>query len=575
MPQKPKGEIRRSQLISTYGIGSIVAVEDESFMVAGTDRWDPAPPNLHEPRLERRLRVNGFRVPPASEDRGDVPVVRFPTWAHCGSCNRLDKHTRLTSIFKNLCNGCSVPLIPSRFVLCCPNGHIDDFPYFNWVHAGSQRTDGDHRMTIDAAGSTASLSDIVIKCSCKKQATMDGAFFKTAMNGVTKCTGRRPWLSENEPDCDELPRVLQRGASNVWFSLTHSAISIPPWSEGAFMVLNKHWEMLRHLHDEAAIMSVLEGMNLAAGTVYSTADLATAIAQRRADEAAGQDDEVTVALKRDEYLALLNGQPERSKDQQFVCVPAEAVRAAVSSIVDRVMVVKKLREVRVLESFSRIAPPRSGPGAPRPPLSDQSTGWLPAIEVNGEGVFMTFDSANLAAWEGGQFVRRRIAQINENYRRRFTTVGAIPDRVITPRLVLIHTLAHALIDQWALDSGYPASSLRERLYVSDEMAGMLLYTATSDSAGSLGGVVAEAQSDRLEASFRELAGRAAWCSADPLCIESGPSGVDGLNLAACHSCCLLPEVSCEEMNVLLDRALLVGTSSDPDAGFLTAAFVQG
>ena len=107
--------------------------------------------------------------------------------------------------------------------------------------------------------------------------------------------------------------------------------------------------------------------------------------------------------------------------------------------------------------------------------------------------------------------------------------------------MLIHSLAHAVIDQWALDSGYPASSLRERLYVDDDMAGFLIYTATSDSAGSLGGVIAEAEPDRLEASFRELAARTAWCSADPLCVESGPNGVDGLNLAACHSCMLLPE----------------------------------
>lgn len=574
MAQKPKGEIRRSQLITTYGIGSIVAVEDESFMVAGTDRWDPAPPNLHEPRLERRLHVNGFRVPPATEGKGDIPVVRFPTWAHCGSCKRLDKHTKLTSIFKNLCNACSVPLIPSRFVICCTKGHIDDFPYFNWVHAGSSRTDGDHRMTIDTAGNTASLSDIVIKCSCKKQATMDSAFAKTAMNGVTKCTGRRPWLSENDADCDESPRVLQRGASNVWFSLTHSAISIPPWSEGAFMVLNKHWEMLRHLHDEVALTGMLEGMKLAAGTVYSTADLVNAIGQRRADDEAGRDDEVTAALKRDEYLALLNGQPEQSKDQQFVCVPVDSRPASVSKLIDRVMVVKKLREVRALESFSRISPPRSAPGAPRPPLADQNPGWLPAIEVNGEGVFMTFDIPNLIAWETDAFVGARAEQINGNYRKRFSSVGATPDRVITARLVMVHTLAHALIDQWALDSGYPASSLRERLYVSDEMAGVLLYTATSDSAGSLGGVVAEAQPERLEASFRQLVARAAWCSADPLCIESGPSGVDGLNLAACHSCCLLPEVSCEEMNLLLDRALLVGTPSHPNAGFLRPVYAQ-
>lgn len=568
MPQKPKGEIRRSQLITTYGIGAIVAVEDESFMVAGIDRWDQDPPNLHEPRLERRLHVNGFRVPPASEGGRDVPVVRFPTWAHCPSCKRLEKYTRLTSILRNLCNACSVPLIPSRFVICCPAGHIDDFPYFNWVHAGSPRTDGDHSMTIETSGSTASLSDIVIRCSCKKQATMESAFYKTAMNGVTRCTARRPWLSSNDAECEEVPRAVQRGASNVWFSLTHSAISIPPWSEGAFLVLNKHWEMLRHLRDDTALKAVLDGMNLAAGTVYTTEDLVQAINQRRDDEGAPPDEEVTAALKRDEYLALSNGRTEESKDQQFVCVPALGVPAVAASLIGSVMTVKKLREVRVLESFSRITPPRSGPGPGRPPLSEEPLGWLPAVEVNGEGVFVTLNIAGLEAWEGRDDVRNRATRINDNYRQRFANIGAAPDRVVTPRLVMIHTLAHALIDQWALDSGYPASSLRERLYVSDEMAGLLLYTATSDSAGSLGGVVAQADPARMSSSLAELALRLSWCSADPLCIESGPTGVDGLNLAACHACCLLPEVSCEEMNLLLDRALLVGTPDEPELGYL-------
>lgn len=524
-------------------------------------------PNLHEPRLERRLHVNGFRLPPATEDGNDIPVVRFPSWAHCPSCKRLEQHSRLSSIFKNLCNACGVPLVPSRFVICCGRGHIDDFPYFNWVHAGSARTDGDHHMTMDVAGNTASLRDIVITCSCKKRATLEGAFYKTAMSNVSRCRGRRPWLSENDPDCDETPRALQRGASNVWFSLTHSAISIPPWSEGAFLVLNKHWEMLRHLHDEAALTGVLDGMKLASGTIYTTEDLVNAIAQRRSDEASG-DEELATSLKRDEYLVLLKGRPERSKDQQFVCVKADEVPALISPFVDLVMIVKKLREVRVLESFSRINPPTSGSGDARPPIFDVSPGWLPAIEVNGEGVFLRLSADALQVWEKDKRVEGRVASINENYQNRFLSMGGVPDRVVTPRLVLVHTLAHALIDQWALDSGYPASSLRERIYVDDDMAGFLIYTATSDSAGSLGGVVAQAQPERLASSFRELVARASWCSADPLCAESGPNGVDGLNLAACHSCCLLPEVSCEEMNQLLDRALLVGTPSAPALGFL-------
>lgn len=566
MAPKTKGEIRRSQLITTYGVGSIIAVEDESFMVAGIDRWGPAEPNVHEPRLERRLQVNGFRLPPASEDRADIPVVRFPTWAHCPSCKRLDEHTKLTSIFKNLCNACGIPLIPSRFVICCPKGHIDNFPYFNWVHAGSPRGEGTHRMDLDTAGNTASLRDIVITCSCKKRATLDSAFFKNAMRGVARCSGRRPWLADSEGDCDEQPRALQRGASNVWFSVTHSAISIPPWSEGAFLVLNKHWEMLRHLHDEVALRGVIEGMKLGAGTAYSTDDLVKAVARRRVDETATET-EVTTSLKRDEYLALLHGRPEQSKDQEFVCEPTDTP-AAISGWIDRVEVVTKLREVRVLESFSRIVPPRGGAPTVRPPLYHEHPGWLPAVEVNGEGVFLTLNDQALRSWERQQHVTDRVAGIDANYRAKFTAFGGIPDRIISPRLVLVHTLAHVLIDQWSLDSGYPAASLRERLYVDDEMASFLIYTATSDSAGSLGGVVAEAHPVRLETSFHELLVRASWCSADPLCIESGPNGVDGLNRAACHACCLLPEVSCEEMNLLLDRALLVGTPQVPELGFL-------
>jgi hypothetical protein len=141
--------------------------------------------------------------------------------------------------------------------------------------------------------------------------------------------------------------------------------------------------------------------------------------------------------------------------------------------------------------------------------------------------------------------------------------------VITPRLVLVHTFAHALVDQFALDAGYPAASLRERLYVGDDMTGLLVYTASTDSAGSLGGLVAQGEPETLQQAFMAAVARASWCSADPICVETEAQGADGLNLAACHACVLLPETSCEEMNVLLDRALLVGTPQDPTLGFFS------
>ena len=205
----------------------------------------------------------------------------------------------------------------------------------------------------------------------------------------------------------------------------------------------------------------------------------------------------------------------------------------------------------------------------RAQIFQTSPGWLPAIEVRGEGVFLELSDKRLRAWESDPEVIRRATRVNGNYLKRTQAMGNVPNRVITPRMLLIHTLAHVLINQWSLDCGYPAASLRERLYVSDRMAGLLIYTATSDSAGSLGGVVAQAGPGRLDEALREGLSRASWCSADPLCIESDATGVDALNLAACHACTLLPEVSCEEMNLFLDRGLLVGIPTNQQLGFFS------
>lgn len=561
-----RGTIRRSQIITTYGVGSVVAVEDESFMVTGIDRWPVSSPDLHEPRLERELSVQGFTTPPASEAGNDIPVVRFPNWGWCPSCHTLNEHRFFCSFDQNKCNTCGVPLVPSRFVIACQKGHIDDFPFFNWVHKFSTPTGQRHNMRIEAGGTTASLRDIRISCDCGcAPVTMEGAFIKTALKGIARCRGRRPWLSGQNDDCDEIPRTLQRGASNVWFPVVRSAISIPPWSEGAFKLLNRFWVALRSVPEEA-IHETIRGMQLTKGTEFSIEDLVVAVKQRKNRESPESVDDHS--LKFQEYEALVKGRAELTSRQDFVCVPADSSDENLVPWFDKIMLVKRLREVRVLESFTRLLPP--GP-ADRPdqraPLYDSSPGWLPAVEVIGEGVFFRLNTDRLESWEARSEVKERAQRINKNYLRRFQEVGAVSDRLISPRLVLIHTLAHALINQWALDSGYPAGSLRERLYVSDEMAGFLIYTATTDSAGSLGGVIAQAAPGRISVALTEALERFSWCSADPVCIEAEAQGVESLNLAACHACALLPEVSCEEMNLLLDRGFLIGIPENPQLGF--------
>jgi hypothetical protein len=281
----------------------------------------------------------------------------------------------------------------------------------------------------------------------------------------------------------------------------------------------------------------------------------------------------TSGLKDEEHEALIRG---NSSSADFVCVPlAEehtASDGATRTWFERVMLAKRLREVRVLTGFTRVLP--LSPGDDRnarlaPLVKDEQRFWLPAVDVIGEGIFLELRKDRLREWEERQQVKDRAAKVNQSYIDQFAARDQLPDRQITPRLLLVHSLAHALITQWALDCGYPAAALRERLYVSDATAGLLIYTATSDSAGSLGGIVGLAENGDLDALITEAIREASWCSSDPLCIERESTGVDALNNAACHACLLLPEVSCEEMNVLLDRALLVGTPTQPELGLFS------
>lgn len=562
-----KGKVRRSQLVTTYGIGAVIAVEDESFMVVGLDNWPAGKPDLHEPRLERRLGVNGFRQPPATEGRGDIPVVRYPRWYSCPKCKRLADHRALAGGFdSNRCARCNRTLVPSRFVVVCAKGHIGDFPYGRWVHEG-RPPDGTHELYIEAKGATASLKDILITCSCGRRRTMDKAFEKTAFQGIASCRGQRPWLrkTENE-DCGTVIRTLQRGASNVWFGSVRSAISIPPWSEAAFALLNDYWVILRAI-PENALPATIEDLKLA-GQGFTVQDLVAAVQERKSIEGASSSSAPVTdeQFRRQEFDALVKGQQEESGQQQFVAVPGE-IPPDLRPWFVKVMKVKRLREVRALDGFTRLLPP--GLGADLAPLSSNPPEWLPAIEVKGEGIFLQLRHDELQRWAQTEAVKSRAATVDGRYRKRAASYGREVDRAITAQLLVVHTFAHALINQLSLEAGYPAASLRERIYVFDDAAGLLIYTATTDSAGSLGGVTAQAEPHRLRDSVVEAIGRFSWCSSDPVCIEAEAGGTDALNLAACHACALLPETSCEEMNLLLDRGALVGTPEDPGLGFFS------
>lgn len=561
-----KGAIRRSQLVTTFGVGAVIPVAEEAFMVADLGRWSLREADLQEPRLERELRVEGFVQPPASDGRPDVPVVRFPVWQSCPSCRRLAPHRDFTHYDLSDCPECSQPLVPSRFVVACEKGHIDDFPYRRWVHRGSI-PQGRHELQLDSQGTTASLAGVLIRCSCGAERSMEDAFDRFALRDVTRCTGRRPWIGGEAETCDQTPRTLQRGASSVWFAHTRSALSIPPWSAAASRALDAHWSALRHAPDDA-LAPMLKGMRVPEKSGFELDELveiATARRARERGEAAGE-----TSLREEEYTALVRGQPDALEDVDFSTAPG-VITPRLDGLLSQLQMVTRLREVRALCGFSRILPPRGVEGDASNVIGIVGDDrLLPGIEVKGEGLFIRLSQEALAQWAAQDEVRRRSEVIARQDRTRHEQWGTEPLRVTTPKFLLVHAFAHAVINQLALDAGYPVGSLRERLYVEGEACGLLIYTATTDSAGSLGGLISQGDRDVFESLVIDAIRRCSWCSADPICIESDAQGTDSLNLAACHSCILLPETSCEELNTFLDRAMLVGLPGVPELGFFSS-----
>lgn len=589
-----RGSVRRAQMITTYGVGSLVAVDNESFMVTGIDSWNISDaPTIFEHRLARVLGVKSFRLPPASDDtsKDGVHVRRFPLWHSCPKCTVLQHVRQFNSPpGRNECGDCEEDLVPSRFVMACAEGHIDDFPYWKWAHR-KNRQEGEAgfcggEMRLRTSGKTASLRSILISCTCGvPEVSMEGAFSGTALSDLRVfCSGRRPWLKDAPADhCSERPRTLQRGSSVAWQPIVRTALSIPPWSDGHFTRLHGHMDQLRELYAtgiDGGIEIYLKALALTERYDFSAAKVIALLeAENQEDAGAGEAataDSAFVALRKQEYERLIEGQAESESDHedQFVCEPPRSSPTELTPYgVTGPMLVKRLREVRALNAFSRVDTPETRTDVHEAALSLKDMDWLPAMEVQGEGVFLRLDEERVDTWARSAAVAARAEVMRNNHtrmmRERSQDPDSVPESPATPRMVLLHTLAHALINEWSLDGGYPAASLRERLYAGDTMAGMLICTATSDSAGSLGGLVAQGEPSRLRESLESALDRARWCSSDPLCVESEGSGVGGINLAACHACVLLPETSCEHNNGLLDRALLVGTPENPSIGFFS------
>jgi hypothetical protein len=610
------GELRRSSVVMTFAPGAVVDFRaggaPVSAVVAGLEEWDhsfpPAglanPQRISEPRLQKKLGVDGFRLPPIvperlgkdeEDDARALVAVRFPTWLQCPECDEIAparKWGQEPGLAYRYCGRCSaarpggrrIAVIPVRFVLACTAGHLDEFPWHYWVaHKSDCRadtTDGKLVLKSERPG----LAGLILSCpKCGARRAMEGIFGKTTFSGF-RCKARRPWLrEETDPvGCGTAPglrvpelRAVQRGASNLYFPNIQSALDIPPWSDQLQQTIGVYWSDIVNVaspEERRMFIGILARNALADALVrlrMTAAQLAGAIEQRLAglDAVSGED------LRLEEYRKLGSGVDTASEDDQEFEIRNESVPTRLAGVLEKLVRVTRLREVRALTGFTRIHPPGGEGASAMAPISSTKTRWLPAIEVRGEGIFFTFNMSGLQGWEERTDVTERIGRLRTAAEGDWTE--RYPDvpfpLSLTPRFVLLHTVAHAVIRQLTLECGYSTASLRERLYVSEGDAGMcgvLVYTSTPDSDGTLGGLERQGLPQRFERAFVNAISSLEWCSSDPLCIEGVIGGLDTFSLAACHACCLAPETSCEHYNRYLDRALIVGAPDMLEVGFL-------
>ena len=587
--KKVVGTLRRTQIITSFGSGAICDMPDYSVIIAATNYWKQDSQPLHEASLERLLRVSGFREPYVSENTDnklspDLPAFRFPAWHFCPGCGRLMPYWAFGDENGRKCKSCGDKnIVPSRFVAACCNGHLEDFPYRWWVHYGNYTECPDLRgdqLHIQFSDSSGGLESIIIKCkACGKERTMAGCMSKDALKGY-HCSGRRPWIGfskdYNDPiACEAKMRGLQRGASNVYFSVTESALTIPPWSTAIQGEINKNWDFMKSFMDGNPNDETLEAIinyqfpTLISSGKASVDELRKEIMRRYEQNNGGEY--TKQQLREDEYRMFCTGDQD---DPQFKTSHSE-VPEFLLPFIDDIVLVKRLREVLALKGFRRITPDVPDRNDERfegyhldgdyVPLSKEPLSWLPAIQLLGEGLFIRINEDALSRWESehASHYAEMTARHNESN---------LKCENLSPRYVLLHTLAHLLIRQLSIECGYSGASLKERIYSTypdsaNKMSGILVYTSSSDSDGSLGGLVRKGLPDSFEMIFRNMLQEASWCSSDPICIESKAQGFDSLNYAACHACTLLPETSCEMRNCLLDRASVAGMPENRAFGF--------
>lgn len=624
---KETHNLRVSQATSVFGPGAMLDFIDQTLMTAHPSYWENTI-KIQDDRLQATLKVNELRTPPTIDDNASVPFVRFPRWYFCPKCRKFMPIENWEALYKNanknkdmkspVCLNCSTKkslkqLVPAGIITICEHGHIDDFPWVKWVHfknkSGRKEICENPQLVIKTGKSNLGLEGIELECTCGAKANMKGAFMRlkssdSIENEVSseykemfKCSGNTPWYNKKLNKCDKYSFASQRGASSVYYPKIESSIIIPPYSDtlNSKVLSSEGFNDFMILLDRAIQKNKVER--------FMEEDFED-IAKDISEEIGFDIDKVSIILKgklpfedslnsiitrnqyrEEEYEALIGNIDAKSKKTNDFTIEEQNLDDYGIPNFSKIVLVKRLREVRALTGFSRVNPPDNNIFGEDGIDNDYKntkvvslrarngkTSFYPASEVRGEGIFIELDNDMIEEWIlSNPKIQKKASTLSSRYNENIDSSDA-SFRSITPKFLLLHTLAHLIIRELSFVCGYATSSLRERIYCNTSvnekvMSGILVYTASGDSEGTLGGLVRQGKYDSFPSILNSALNRALWCSNDPICIDSSGQGRNSLNLGACHSCTLLPETSCEEYNLLLDRSMLIGDIDNRDIGF--------
>ena len=571
------GNIRKTQLITTFGVGSIVDFKNDTVIIASTDDWDYNPNDNEE--VENRKIFNEnlsvitgaeyFLMPRTTHSTNSFSQGKnilsyiFPEKLHCSRCGNIYDFRELDIKQRNICPHCKNNLNASRFVVVCTKGHIDDFPYEWWVHNGKQCPSGikSPRIRMVNIYNRTDIDSLRLECTeCKATRSMVQVFSKDALSDYP-CTCKHPHyknpLAKASFGCHEKMRTRLRSASGVYYPVTKSALLIPPWSKKVVNCIQKNYNLLKFVDESGVQLAIRQALH---DDLISDEEILRAwnVVKLFMEQKKNRNE---LSVFEDEYAILSNS--INDKQDNFSSY-SSVVPKKYKRFFDQIAVVDRLTVTQALMGFTRITRNEKNTVS----LSQYPKPWLPAVELTGEGIFIRFTKERVLEWRdlnSSRYRRMKKAMQDSNF---------IFDS-FSETYVMLHTFAHLFIREISNICGYNSASIREKIYceVDEErndvkMCGVLVYVSSSDSDSSLGGLINVANNEEIfESIMDSMIERASWCSADPLCISSTKQGYKNLNYAACHDCTLLPETSCERFNCFLDRASIVGLPDNQDLGF--------